>query len=184
MNRLLLYIGCGVTLSLLALYFYFNSREYVVTIPEQTIREKLDERLPFSKTYFFFFEITLANPRLALDSENNRVATGLDLVLNMQVNDNKKPLGGSVDVSGTIRYVSEEGSFYLSDPSIENLSIDGIPDKYKSKASAVIEKALTHFYSTRPIYTLKAGDVKQAAAKIVLKSLKVQEKNIVVTLGI
>ena len=106
------------------------------------------------------------------------------MLLNIRINDNEKPLGGSVDVSGTIKYMPEEGAFYLTQPDIENLLIEGLSEKYKSKASTVIEKALTNFYSSRPIYTLKSSDAKQIAAKMVLKNLVVKEKNVVVTLGI
>lgn len=184
MNKIFLYIGGGVALVLLALYFYFNDREYVVTIPEKTIKEKLSEKLPLSKTYLFIFDVSLDNPRVNLESGKNRIGVGLDLLLNIRVNGNEKPLGGSVDVSGTLKYISEEGAFYLNEPIIENLSIDGLSDKYKSKASTVIEKALTNFYSSRPIYTLKSTDVKQATAKLVLKRLEVKNKTILVTLGI
>ena len=184
MNKFLLYISIGIAIVVLGLYLYFNDREFVVTIPEETIREKLNERLPLSKRYLFIFDVSLDNPRLGLDSENNRIAIGLDLLLNIRVNGNDKPLGGSVDVSGTIKYVPEEGAFYLNGPIIENLSIDGLPEKYTSKASTVVEKALISFYSSRPIYTLKSSDVKHVTAKMILKNLVVKEKNIVLTLGI
>lgn len=184
MNKIFLYIGGAIALAIFGLYLYFNDREYVVTIPEQTIRAKLNEKLPLSKTYLFIFDVSLDNPRIDLDSENNRIAIGLDVLLNIRVNDNDEPLGGSVDVSGTIKYISEDGAFYLNEPIIENLSIEGLSEKYKSKASTVVEKALTSFYSTRPIYTLKSSDVKQATAKMILKKLVVKEKSIVVTLGI
>ena len=184
MNRVFLYFGGGVALLIIGLYFYFNDREYIVTIPEQTMREKLNEKLPLSKTYLFIFDVVLDNPRISLDSQSNRIGVGLDVLLNIRINDNEKPLGGSVDVSGTIKYLPEEGAFYLTQPDIENLLIEGLSEKYKSKASTVIEKALTNFYSSRPIYTLKSSDAKQIAAKMVLKNLVVKEKNVVVTLGI
>jgi len=179
-----IYFFSIIAIALLILGLYLSSRDYVVTIPEKTIREKLNERLPLTKTYLFIFDLTLDNPRIALDPKSNRIATGLDLALNIGLNDKSKPLNGSLDVSGSIRYVSEEGAFYLSDPLIENLSIDGLPKKHKSKASAAIEKALVNFYSTRPVYKLKSTDLKQATAKTILKSLVVQESNIVVTLGL
>lgn len=184
MSKIFLTITGGAAIVLLGLYLYFSDREYVVTIPEQTIREKLNERLPISKKYLSIFEVTLDNPRVELDSEKNRIATGLDVTLNIRVNGNDKPLGGSVDVSGTIIYVSEDGAFYLNEPIIEKLSIEGLPEKYTSKASTVVEKALSNFYSSRPIYTLKSSDIKHVTAKMILRNLVVKEKNILLTLGI
>lgn len=184
MNKIFVYVGIGIALIISGLYLYFNDREFVVHIPEQVIREKLNEKLPLSKTYFFIFEVSLDNPRVELDSGNKRIAIGLDVLLNIKVNGNDRPLAGSVDASGTIEYIAQEGAFYLNEPIIEKLSIDGLSEKHKSKASTVVEKALTSFYSSRPIYSLKTSDVKQATAKMILKNLVVEEKAIVVTLGI
>jgi hypothetical protein len=184
MNKILLCIAAAIAVVLVGLYFFLNGRDFVVTIPEETIREKLNEKLPLSKRYLFIFDVSLDNPRVDLDSENNRIVVGLDVVLNIIVNDNEKPLGGSVDVSGTIEYISEDGAFYLSEPIIERLLIEGLPEKYASKASIVVEKALTRFYSNRPVYTLNSSDVKQVTAKMILKDLVVKENSIVLTLGI
>jgi Protein of unknown function (DUF1439) len=165
-------------------YFYVSSKEYVVRIPEKQLQEKLQEKLPISKSYFFIFQVTLDNPRVELTNGNDRINAGLDVVLNIKLGGEEKPLGGSLDASGSIRYEPESGQFYLTDPNIEQFSIQGIPEKHISKATTVMEQALTEYYASHPIYTLKVGDIKQAAAKLVLKSVLVENKELVVVLGI
>jgi hypothetical protein len=167
-----------------ATYFYIAGREYVIRIPEATIREKLSEKLPISKSYLIIFTATLSNPRVDLVKGDNRINVGVDVLLNIRVNGKEKALGGTLDASGALKYIAQEGAFYLSEPLVKNLSIQGLPPKYVDKASLVIEKALTNWYSSRPVYKLKSTDVKQAAAKLVLKSLVVHEESIIVTLGI
>lgn len=165
-------------------YFYFSDKEFVVRINESNIRQKLDEKLPLTKTYLFIIQVTLENPRVNLKNGSNRVNAGLDVILNVTIGKNPKPLSGTVDASGGIKYVSEKGEFYLINPIIENLEIQGIPPKYMDKANEALTKALAEYYSKNPIYTLRATDAKQVAARMILKNVIVENQELVVTLGI
>ncbi len=48
----------------------------------------------------------------------------------------------------------------------------------------VITKELVALLDRRPVYQLKPGDVKQAVARLVLKRVRVHDRELVVTLGI
>lgn len=165
-------------------YFYFSGKEYVVRISESDIKQKLDEKLPLTKTYLFIIQVTLENPKVNLKNGSNRVNAGLDVVLNVTIEKNPKPLGGTVDASGGIKYVSEKGEFYLTNPIIEDFEIQGIPAKYMSNVNKALTKALAEYYSNNPVYTLRGRDAKQVAARMVLKNVTVENKEMVVTLGI
>jgi len=165
-------------------YFYFSGKEYVLKIPENEIQEKMAEKLPLTKSYLFIFQVTLDNPRVDLENGSERINAGLDVILNIKLSEEKLPLGGSIDVSGGIKYSPDEGAFYLANPIIEHFSIQGIPDKYIGKVTTVLGKALADYYVTHPVYKLKSGDAKQAAAKLVLKNVIVENEELVVTLGI
>lgn len=184
MNKVLATLGFTILVIAAAVYFYFSGREYVITIPEAEIAEKLQHKLPMEKTYLLIFKVTLDNPRVDLVAGNNRINLGLDVQLNIHINGDSKPLGGKLDASGSLKYVPEEGAFYLVDPVIENLALQGVPEKHIEKASKVIQQALVHFYSTRPVYKLKHSDIKQSFTRLVLKSLEVKDEAVVVTLGI
>ncbi len=168
----------------LGLYIYFSGKEYVFSFSESQIHEKLATKLPLSKKYLIIFEVTLDNPRVTLTNGSDRVAAGLDVILNIWINKNPKPLGGTLDASGGIKYVKNDGEFYLTGPVIEHLSIQGIPEKYLEKANQVLTKAIAEYYESHPIYKLKPTDVKKAAARLVLKNVIIEEQQLVVTLGI
>jgi hypothetical protein len=165
-------------------YFYFSGKEYVVHMSESEIREKLDEKLPITKSYFLIIQLTLKNPRVLLEDGKKRVNAGLDVLFNITIGKNPKPLGGTVDVSGGVRYLAEKGEFYLTNPVIENLTVQGIPDKYLLKVNKALSQALAKYYEENPIYTLRATDVKKAAARMVLKDVVVENRELVMTLGI
>lgn len=184
MKRVVYFIIVLLIVGLGAAYMYFSGKEYIIKIPESEIQEKMAEKLPITKSYFFIFQITLENPRVVLENASNRVNGGLDIVLNIKINKNPTPLGGSLDMSGGVKYEKELGAFFLTDPIIENLSVQGVPAEYTDKVNSAVTKALHEYYSQNPIYTLSSINGKEAATKMVLKNVVVENKELVITLGI
>ena len=86
-------------------FYYFSCKEYVFRISEAQLREKLNAKLPLTKTYLLIFQITLDNPRVSLANNSDRVDAGLDIILNITVGTEAKSLGGTIDASGGIKYV-------------------------------------------------------------------------------
>ncbi len=184
MKKNLLIAAVVILLLLIGAYFYFSGKEYSVRLTELEIQTKLAEKLPITKTYFFIFQLTISNPRVRLENGSSSVNAGLDVVLNITVGENLKPLGGTVDVSGGIRYASENGEFFLTNPKIENFEIQGINPKYTNKVNASITKFLNEYYEKNAIYTLNYSDSKQTVARMILKDVIVDNKELAITLGI
>ena len=165
-------------------FYFFHGREFVYRFTEAQLQEELSARLPIQKTYLFVVQVTLDHPRVTLVEGSDRVNAGLDVMLNVRIAGSALPLSGSVDASGGIRYEAAEGKFYLTDPVIENLQLQGVPEEHASLASSALTLALGEYYATHPIYTLNTLNAKQAAARLVLKSVIVENRQLVVTLGI
>ena len=184
MRNILLVLAAVLLVGVLGVFLYLQGKEYTFRFTEAELQEKLAERLPISKTYLFIFEVVLDEPRLALVEGSNRVNAGLDVTLNIYINDEPQPLGGELDVSGGVRYDAAEGQFFLTDPIIENLQVQGIPTRYTDRVNSVLTKAVGEYYADRPIYTLDKSNVKTAAAKLVLKNVVVENSVLIVTLGV
>ena len=183
-GTVLISVVVALTVAIAGAYMYFSGKEYVIKITELQIQEKMREALPLSKTYLFVFQVSLDSPRIELTNGSDRIRAGLDITMNVKLGNEDLPLGGSVDASGGVKYVSNEGSFYLTDPEVENLSIQGVPQQYADRVTQVVELALAEYYSAHPVYRLKTDDIKQATAKLVLKDVTIQNQELVVTLGI
>jgi hypothetical protein len=165
-------------------YYYFYSREYVYRFTEAQLQQALSERLPFTKTYLLIFQVTLDHPRVTLVNRSDRVRAGLDITLNVRMGDQPLPLSGSVDVSGGVRYDPNAGQLFLTQPKVEHLELQGVPEQYASLAAAALSRALDTYYAEHAIYTLNASGAKELAARLVLKSVTVEGQQLVVTLGI
>ena len=184
MHRALIILAIVVVTAAVGAYFYLSGKEYEFRFSEAQLQEKLAERLPIQKRYLIIFEVVLDNPRLSLVNGSDRVNAGLDVILNIHLGNEPLPLGGTIDASGGIRYDSGTGQFFLTDPVIEHLRVQGIPEQYTARANTVLTTALTEYYSDRPLYTLRASDVKQATVRLVLRDVVVQNEELVITLGI
>ena len=164
-------------------YYLLQDRQFEIRLSEDQLLEALEKKLPFQKTFLIVFDVDLDNPRIKLVEGSDRVQAGLDVTVNVRLG-NKRPINGSADVSGHVRYAPEQGEFYLVKPEIESLSIEGVPTDYAERIDETLTKALASFFKTRPIYRLKETDTKQATAKLVLKDVAVEKGDLVLTLGL
>ncbi len=109
MRKLLLGVLAIVAIGAVGTYLYFQGKEYTFRFTEAELQEELATRLPLSKTYLFIFEVLLDDPRLALVEGSDGVDAGLDVTVNIKINDEPLPLGGELDVSGGVRYEAPHG---------------------------------------------------------------------------
>ncbi len=163
---------------------YSSGREYKIRFTEAQIQSTLAARAPFTDTYFRIFEVTLASPRVELIDDSDRVKAGADVILNIYVNDEPRPLGGSIDFSGSVDYVAERGEFFLVEPTIENLDVEGVPAAFEKRVRSVLELAIANFYETRPIYRLTGDKLEKRAARMLLRDVHVADDVLTVTLGL
>lgn len=184
MKQKLIIFSLIVVVIIASTYNYFSKKEFIFHFSESQIQEKLNEKLPITKTYLLIFQVTLNNPRVNLKDNAKKVNAGLDVALNIKAGNEIKSLKGSLDVSTGIKYVKEQGEFFLDDPIIERVVIQGIPDQYTAMINSALTKALVAYYADRPIYTLSATDAKHLTAKLVLKNVIIENHELVVTLGI
>lgn len=165
-------------------YYYFHGRQYVYRFTEAQLQQALAARLPFTKTYLLIFQVTLDHPRVTLVNGSDRVRAGLDISFNVQVGDQPVPVSGSVDASGGVRYDPQAGQLFLTQPQIEHFEVQGVPEKYAARTAVVLSKALETYYAEHAIYTLSASNAKELGARLVLKSVTVEDRQLVVTLGL
>lgn len=128
--------------------------------------------------------MALDHSRVRLVEGSSRVNAGLDVALNIRAGNPARPLGGSLDASGGILYVPERREFFLTDRRVERIDLQGLPEKDADQLKGVLAQALAEYYADHSSYRLNPADLKQAAAKRVLKQVVVENRERVVTLGL
>lgn len=179
----------ALVLGILAVAFWqFWGQRFVITLTEGQIIEKLNQKFPFEKNYFFFINIRFTNPKLSLEEGSDRIRFGCDVETNFKVGINSEPMSGPLAgtslLSGQLRYDSSEGAFFLDSPEVEKLEIAGLPKKYSEKVNSAASHLAADYLSRTPIYRLSNLDVKQATARLILKKVIVSDGKLVITLGV
>ena len=73
----------------------FWGERYVLTLTESQIIEKLNQRFPFEKNYFFVINIRFMNPKLSLEEGSDRIRFGCDVETNIKVDINSVSAPGA-----------------------------------------------------------------------------------------
>ena len=92
-------------------------------------------------------------------------------------------LNAYVEFNGKIFYDNDKKEFYLQNLEIEQLDFDQIPAKFHSTIKNTLEAILPIILNQYPIYTLKKETLKNAAAALLLKDVKVENNLMIITLG-
>lgn len=183
MKRLGIVALCLLLVIVTGTLLYFRGREYKIVITQEQINTALQEKFPLTRS-FLILRLTYANPRVTLLPHADRIQVGLDAELNIQILAEPKNLSGSALVNCGLIYRAEKQQFFLSDPVIEKLAFEGIPAQHLTKVNTIATKLARDYLQQSPVYTLKANNAKTAAAKLLLKEVKVKDGEIHLTLGL
>ena len=153
----------------------------VIEITPEQIQRRLDKRFPITKQYLMLLELTLADPIVELREGSDRVGFGVSAATNVRVDG--EDLTGRAHMTAAIRYVPERGSLFLVDPSLEQLDISLLPDKYKNAVTQAASLATQEFLDDYEIYKLEQSDFKQRLAKLILRDIVVEDGLLRITLG-
>lgn len=184
MRRFLLPASLVLIAATVAAWFYFSGKDYIFRLSQEDIRQQLERQLPLKRRFALIFEVELAHPRVQLHEGSDRVDIGVDVQLNIRIGRETQPLGGSVDLETGIRYDPADAGFYLTDPVVTRLELQGVPAEYAARAQRVVAEALSEFVRRHPFYTLRSIDAKRAAARLLLKRVVVENNELVITLGL
>lgn len=181
---ILLAIGLMVALTIgIAFTLYtFWGEKFEIVITEAELKDKIAEKFPITRKYLIIFDITYSDPVLHLEEGGDRIQVGITATTGFTLNN--KVFSGDGVVSGSLRYDQASGSFFLDRLILESLAIAGFPEKYHKEVKDLSTSSLRSYYDKHPLYTLKSTDLKQRAARLILKSVVVRHKTLVVTMGI
>lgn len=145
-----------------------------VLIAPESIEQSIAGAFPIGEQ-LSVLTVEVTDPRIIL--EEGADVIGLRLVVRVSIAAVAQT-EGSLVIVGKLRYVIEESTFYLSEPSIRDLTIPGLDAQYIAPVQDAINTALGVALTKIPIHELESG-----ATRMFLKSVVVRDGQIVAELG-
>jgi hypothetical protein len=147
---------------------------------EPELQQKVEAMMPLKKKKFFV-TVIITEPKLDLIEGSNEfgIQANIEAIAPGGLKGN-----GSTNITGSISYVPDEGAFYMDNPTIVDLKINGIPDKYQPKIRKLAQITISKILSSRPVYKLKDDNLKHKLAKATLDSVLVENEKLLVTLTV
>ncbi|MGJ8691292.1 MAG: DUF1439 domain-containing protein [Thalassotalea sp.] len=168
-----------IGIMLLVLSNFSSALSYTLEFSEAELQSKLDAMMPLVKKKLFM-KITISAPKLDLIDNANELA----LFANINVS---APGGlngsGKTKIKGSIDYRPEQGAFYLKNPEVIELHINGVLPQYQMKIKELAQASIAKALLKQPIYKFKDDDMKQKMAKSTLTSVVVKNGKLLVNLS-
>jgi hypothetical protein len=128
-----------------------------VNLSQAQLNQLMDERMNKTLSFLKIFDITLSNPKVALDPANGRVITSLDAAMKNPFSGNR--LTGAAKISGKLNFDAVTKSVVLGDTRAEEFKLDGMPAQYASQVNAIGKMLAGEFMRDFTLYTLKPEDL-------------------------
>jgi hypothetical protein len=153
---------------------------YTKEFTEVELQEKVEGMMPLEKKKFFV-TVIITEPKLDLIEGSNEfgIQTHIEAIAPGGIKGN-----GLTNITGSISYKPDEGAFYMDNPVIVDLKINGIAEKYHPKIKKIAQAIVSKFLSSRPVYKLRDDNLKHKLAKATLDSVLVQNEKLLVTLSV
>jgi hypothetical protein len=156
-RRLLLFGGAAalqIPSIALAAFDFFRS-EYSATRAE--LQAAMAKRFPLRQRYAELFTVTLRNPQLGLDPENNRLRVTALLAITSPL---LQPpgVGGLVSVSSALRYDAPARTLRLDQPRADRIEIEGLSGRDGERLQQIGAVVAQELMQGQALHTFEAKD--------------------------
>lgn len=167
-----------IALLLLSASQVATALSYTLEISEQELQEKIAAMMPLEKKKFFV-TVIFSHPKVELAENANQIGiySQLDIAAPGGITST-----GSTKITGTLSYDAAKSEFYFKNPAVVEMKIGKVPELYVAAIKEIAQLIADKMLATMPVYKLKGGDLKHDMAKAMLKSVVVENKQLLVEL--
>jgi hypothetical protein len=150
-----------------------------ITLTAAELQEQVNRKLPLTRPGRLV-TVTVQAAQVVLAEGSDRIGLRATATLALPAG---RPLNGTVQFDGRIRYVPEPGELWLDDARVVELGLGALPGALKPTVEEVVGSVARGYLDRTPVYRLKPGNVKHSLARLVLRSAVVRSGKLVLTLG-
>lgn len=143
------------------------------------LQQTIASYMPYSQQQSIL-QLTISQPDLSLIASEQRLQIRAHLQVGTVIGGNGQ---GWVTLDGKLRYRSNDYSFYVDDLRILDLDIDGLPPEFKPQVMRFTQELISPLMAEQPVYTLQENSMHESLAKMMLRSITIQDNYVVAKLG-
>ncbi len=151
------------------LLFQRYGSNLAIELTERDLQTRLATYFPVQNCGLIIVCLDVASPQVKLTEGSDRIALSTDLSATL----GQRRYPGSLAFSGKVRYVAQDGDFFLDDIVIDRFELAGIPIHYTELLRSRGPGLLRGVLSTRPIYSLKGNTLQQRLARLAVRDVRV-----------
>ena len=170
----------NILLALLLIILSNPVNAITLEFSEADIQETVSAMMPL-KQKKMFVTVIFTNPVVKLIKTSNKIGVKADI---QALIPGVVKGTGMAEITGSLRYNSQEGAFYLTDPVISSMHVNRVKKSMQPEIKKLAQTAITKNMTKQPIYKLNDEDAKQKLAKSALKSVSVNDGKLIVEFGI
>lgn len=174
-----------LSFSLLILILCSCGRTVNIKIPENEIRDDLQQKFPESQTYGGIAQVTLQNPSLMLGRSKNLLTIGIDAVITPRELGVIEISSGRVVFSSGLDFDNRTGRFFFSDVEVDSIIIDlsTLESRIQRGIRELIRELLRSNLENSTFYILEPSDVRTSIAKLFIRNVTIEDDGILVTMS-
>jgi len=182
MNTIMkLRIYASIIVVLIGLSIFSQSAQaYTLTITQKDLQTMTDAWFPVSQTTAIG-DVELSSPRIVLTTGSDRIEFAVTIRIEMP---GQYIATGNGVIDGELDYSAERGEFYLRDPRLMQLTVDGLPPSYDAMVLSVINDFTRQHLPLIVVYRLDNQTIGHASVLRTLKSVRVHQGKLLVELGL
>lgn len=150
-----------------------------IRFSRQQLQQELDRRLPINQQHSLY-SLSLSEPLLTLLEPQQRLSIRTRVAVNTALGFAGE---GWITVDGQLRYQRSDYSFYIDDPRVTELHIEGLAPALQPQLQNLAQNLLAPAFTGQPVYTLKDSNMQEGMARMMLKSLHIEPQAVVAKLG-
>lgn len=140
-----------------------------IDVEQAELQARIAPRFPVRNCKLIVACLELANPAVVLVDGDDRITVTADALLSA----GRRDRPGRVGLSGRPRYAPDEGKLYIDDLQVTTLELQGLPPEYAGLIRTAVPGLAKDALQRHPVYTLDTSTAKGALAKATVKSVKV-----------
>ncbi|MEK9713602.1 MAG: DUF1439 domain-containing protein [Thalassolituus sp.] len=159
------------TIGLLSLTSIASAYDMVIT--ETQLQDSLQQQLPYTHKGQIM-SLTINDASIDLLGEGNRVRLDNDFVVISTLGLQAR---GRMNAEGTVRFDDADNAFYIDEPVINKVEVEGVPEAYLPSVTRLAQQTLTPALTSRPVYVLK-DEGQEQLARMLLKTMTISEDSV------